>query len=65
MTTTSHHSGAPIVALRGVGKTFPSGTVALTGLDLDVREGEFLHGVDRGGLLLASMPVGVSEILSG
>ena len=42
MTTTSHHSGAPIVALRGVGKTFPSGTVALTGLDLDVREGEFL-----------------------
>src|ERR1700726_3300373 len=42
MTAGSHHSGAPIVALRGVGKTFPSGTVALTGLDLDVREGEFL-----------------------
>jgi len=31
-----------IVALRGVGKTFPNGTVALAGLDLDVREGEFL-----------------------
>jgi ABC-type glutathione transport system ATPase component len=31
-----------LVALRGVGKTFPSGTVALTGLDLDVRTGEFL-----------------------
>jgi NitT/TauT family transport system ATP-binding protein len=31
-----------IVALHGVGKTFPSGTVALAGLDLDVREGEFL-----------------------
>jgi NitT/TauT family transport system ATP-binding protein len=42
MTTTSHHSGAPIVALRGVGKTFPTGTLALAGLDLDVREGEFL-----------------------
>jgi NitT/TauT family transport system ATP-binding protein len=42
MTTNSHHSGAPVVALRGVGKTFPSGTVALAGLDLDVREGEFL-----------------------
>jgi len=42
MTTTSHHSGVPIVALHGVGKTFPSGTVALSGLDLDVREGEFL-----------------------
>src|SRR5260370_32456360 len=33
---------APIVALRGVGKTFPSGTVALASLDLDVRQGEFL-----------------------
>ena len=32
----------PIVALRGVAKTFTSGTVALAGLDLDVREGEFL-----------------------
>ena len=32
----------PIVALRGVGKTFSSGTVALAGLDLEVREGEFL-----------------------
>jgi NitT/TauT family transport system ATP-binding protein len=42
MTATSHHSGAPLVALRGVGKAFPSGTVALAGLDLDVREGEFL-----------------------
>ena len=42
MTTTSLHYGAPIVALRGVGKTFPSGAVALAGLDLDVREGEFV-----------------------
>jgi NitT/TauT family transport system ATP-binding protein len=42
MTTASHHSGTPVVALHGVGKTFPSGTVALAGLDLDVRDGEFL-----------------------
>jgi NitT/TauT family transport system ATP-binding protein len=28
--------------LRGVGKTFPNGTQALAGLDLDVRRGEFL-----------------------
>jgi len=42
MAASSHRSGAPIVALRGVGKTFPSGTVALAGLDLDVRDGEFL-----------------------
>jgi NitT/TauT family transport system ATP-binding protein len=31
-----------LVALRGVGKTFPSGTAALAGLDLEVRDGEFL-----------------------
>jgi NitT/TauT family transport system ATP-binding protein len=33
---------APLVALNGVSKTFPSGTHALAGLDLDVRAGEFL-----------------------
>jgi NitT/TauT family transport system ATP-binding protein len=33
---------APVVALRGVGKTFGSGTVALAGLDLDIHGGEFL-----------------------
>jgi NitT/TauT family transport system ATP-binding protein len=32
----------PLVSLRGVGKVFGSGTWALHGLDLDVREGEFL-----------------------
>jgi NitT/TauT family transport system ATP-binding protein len=31
-----------IVALHGVGKTFPNGTTALAGLELDVRPGEFL-----------------------
>jgi NitT/TauT family transport system ATP-binding protein len=31
-----------IVSLRGVDKAFPNGTLALKGLDLDVREGEFL-----------------------
>jgi NitT/TauT family transport system ATP-binding protein len=31
-----------LVSLRGVGKTFPSGTVALSGLDLEVSAGEFL-----------------------
>jgi NitT/TauT family transport system ATP-binding protein len=33
---------APIVSLRGVGKLFGNGVRALGGLDLDVREGEFL-----------------------
>jgi NitT/TauT family transport system ATP-binding protein len=42
MSPTSIKSSAPLVALRGVEKIFPSGTVALKGLDLEVREGEFL-----------------------
>jgi NitT/TauT family transport system ATP-binding protein len=33
---------APIVSLRGVGKTFASGVTALERLDLEVRAGEFL-----------------------
>jgi NitT/TauT family transport system ATP-binding protein len=31
-----------VVSLRGVGKTFANGTVAVEGFDLDIREGEFL-----------------------
>ena len=34
--------GAPLVSLRGVGKAFKSGTVALKDVDLDIRDGEFL-----------------------
>jgi NitT/TauT family transport system ATP-binding protein len=33
---------APLVALRGVGKAFPNGTRALAGLDLEIRQGEFV-----------------------
>ena len=36
------YSSASIVSLHGVGKAFGTGTRALHGLDLDVREGEFL-----------------------
>jgi NitT/TauT family transport system ATP-binding protein len=35
-------SAPPILALRGVGKTFANSVVALDGLDLEVREGEFV-----------------------
>lgn len=35
-------AGLPIVVLRGVGKTFERGTVALEALNLEVREGEFV-----------------------
>ena len=36
------HSGSLLVALRGVDKAFPNGTLALKGLDLEVRAGEFV-----------------------
>jgi NitT/TauT family transport system ATP-binding protein len=36
------HSGPALVSLRGVEKSFPTGTLALSGLDLEVRQGEFL-----------------------
>src|SRR5258708_3106135 len=41
-TSTSGSAGASVVALRGVTKTFASGTQALDGLDLTVRPGEFV-----------------------
>jgi NitT/TauT family transport system ATP-binding protein len=34
--------GEPIARLRGIGKTYPNGVVALSGFDLDVRDGEFV-----------------------
>jgi len=41
-TTQAHSSSDSLVALRGVGKTFPSGTAALKGFDFAVRSGEFV-----------------------
>ena len=35
-------AGPPLVSLRGIDKTFPNGTIALSGLDLTIREGEFV-----------------------
>ena len=34
--------GSAVVSLRGVGKSFATGTVALEGFDLDIRRGEFV-----------------------
>ena len=42
MPPTGNPRAAPLVALRGVGKTFPTGTRALARLELEVRAGEFL-----------------------
>ena len=41
-TATVGPSNRTLVALRGVGKTFPGGTIALRALDLDIRAGEFV-----------------------
>jgi NitT/TauT family transport system ATP-binding protein len=40
--SSSAQHGKTLVALRGVEKFFPTGTLALQGLDLEVRAGEFL-----------------------
>jgi NitT/TauT family transport system ATP-binding protein len=42
MPPTGESGAAPLVTLHGVGKTFPTGTRALAGLELEVRAGEFL-----------------------
>ena len=42
MPPTGNPRAAPLVALRGVGKTFPTGTRALARLELELRAGEFL-----------------------
>jgi len=42
MSSAATNSATSLAALRGVEKTFPNGTQALAGLDLEVRTGEFL-----------------------
>ncbi|MBX9829598.1 MAG: ABC transporter ATP-binding protein [Xanthobacteraceae bacterium] len=59
---------APLVTLRGVGKTFGSGTVALAGLDLDIRGGEFLSLLGPSGCGKSTalrIVAGLSEPTSG
>ncbi len=42
MTSSDPAGPLPLVSLRGVQKTFANGTLALSGLDLDINQGEFL-----------------------
>jgi NitT/TauT family transport system ATP-binding protein len=59
---------APVVALRGVGKAFGSGTVALAGLDLDIRNGELLSLLGPSGCGKSTalrIVAGLSEPTSG
>src|SRR5450830_1911246 len=41
--------GLAVVSLRNVGKTFTSGTTALEGFNLDVRDGEFVSLLEPSG----------------
>ena len=58
----------PIVEIRGVGKTFETGTRALVDVDLDVRRGEFLTLVGPSGCgksTLLSVIAGLSSASTG
>ena len=62
------NSGAPVVALKRVGKTFASGVVALERLDLDVRPGEFVSLLGPSGCGKSTalrIVAGLSEPTSG
>jgi NitT/TauT family transport system ATP-binding protein len=59
---------SPIVSLRGVGKTFDSGTVALDNFNLDVRAGEFVSLLGPSGCGKSSalrIVAGLSEATRG
>jgi NitT/TauT family transport system ATP-binding protein len=61
-------SGPPVVALDGVGKTFANGVVALEGLNLDVRSGEFVSLLGPSGCGKSTalrLIAGLSEPTSG
>jgi NitT/TauT family transport system ATP-binding protein len=62
------NSATPVVALRGVGRTFANGVVALESLDLDVRPGEFVSLLGPSGCGKSTalrMIAGLSEPTSG
>lgn len=49
MTADSAPPAAPLIALKGIGKTYGSGTVALSGVDADIRQGGFVSLVGPSG----------------
>ena len=60
--------GATLVSLRGVSKTFPNGTTALSRLDLDVEAGEFVSLIGPSGCGKSTalrMLAGLTEPSSG
>ena len=64
----SYRPAAPILQFSDVTKTFPNGTVALTGVDLSVRSGEFVTVVGPSGCgksTLLRIASGLTDISSG
>ena len=60
--------GPPVVSLEAVGKTYCDGTCALTGVDLDVRHGEFLTLVGPSGCgksTLLRLIAGLAHVSTG
>lgn len=60
--------GSTLVSMRGIGKTFPNGTTALTRFDLQVRGGEFLSLIGPSGCgksTVLRMLAGLAEPSSG
>lgn len=49
MTADSMSPARPLIALNGIGKTYGSGTVALSGVDADIRQGGFVSLVGPSG----------------
>lgn len=68
VTGEAQRAGPPIVEVRGVSKTFDTGTRALADVDLEVRSGEFLTLVGPSGCgksTLLSMIAGLSRASAG
>ena len=60
--------GRPVVQLRGVSKRYSNGTVAVTGLDLDLRAGEFVSLLGPSGCgksTVLRMIAGLGEVSAG
>jgi len=61
-------TGAPLVSLRGIGKRYGSGTLAVQGVDLDIGTGDFLALLGPSGCgksTLLRMVAGLSETSAG
>ena len=66
--STSASAGRPVVELRGVAKRYSNGTIAVTGVDLDLRSGEFVSLLGPSGCgktTALRMIAGLGEVSAG